>query len=104
MFWSELVSGRNSINTMSKIDEVDFVEKIYPIYKAIKSVSLEMNIKKPYYLIEKIGSGENVIDERIAFLMKDVLRGFMKNGVAGRKSAFLKRDDIGLYLKHTTHH
>ena len=57
--------------------------------------TLEMNIKKPYYLIEKIGSGENVIDERIAFLMKDVLRGFMKNGVAGRKSAFLKRDDIG---------
>ena len=57
--------------------------------------TLEMNIKKPYYLIETIGSGENVIDERIAFLMKDVLRGFMKNGVAGRKSAFLKRDDIG---------
>ena len=56
--------------------------------------TLEMNIKKPYYLIETIGSGENVIDERIAFLMKDVLRGFMKNGVAGRKSAFLKRDDI----------
>tara|TARA_A100000164_G_scaffold146614_1_gene130158 strand:- start:564 stop:953 length:390 start_codon:yes stop_codon:yes gene_type:complete len=27
--------------------------------------------------------------------MKDVLRGFMKNGVAGRKSAFLERDDIG---------
>ena len=57
--------------------------------------TLEMNVKKPYYLIETIGSGENVIDERIAFLMKDVLRGFMKNGVAGRKSAFLKRDDIG---------
>ncbi len=57
--------------------------------------TLEMNIKKPYYLIETIGNGENVIDERIAFLMKDVLRGFMKNGVAGRKSAFLERDDIG---------
>ena len=57
--------------------------------------TLEMNVKKPYYLIETIGSGENVIDERIAFLMKDVLRGFMKNGVAGRKSAFLERDDIG---------
>jgi penicillin-binding protein 1A len=27
--------------------------------------------------------------------MKDVLKGFMKNGVAGRKSAFLNRDDIG---------
>ena len=30
---------------MSKIDEIDFVEKIYPIYKAIKSVSSEMNLK-----------------------------------------------------------
>ena len=27
--------------------------------------------------------------------MKDVLKGFMKNGVAGRKSAYLNRDDIG---------
>ena len=26
--------------------------------------------------------------------MKDVLKGFMKNGVAGRKSEFLNRDDI----------
>ena len=54
-----------------------------------------MNIKRPYYLTDFIGSDEKVIDERIAFLMKDVLRGFMKNGVAGRKSAFLERDDIG---------
>ena len=57
--------------------------------------TLEMNIKRPYYLTDFIGSDEKVIDERIAFLMKDVLRGFMKNGVAGRKSAFLERDDIG---------
>jgi uroporphyrinogen decarboxylase len=31
---------------MSKIDEIDFVEKIYPVYKAIKSVSSEMISKK----------------------------------------------------------
>ena len=36
------VLGNLDIKTMSKIDEIDFVEKIYPIYKAIKSVSLEM--------------------------------------------------------------
>ena len=36
-----------------------------------------------------------MIDERVAYLMKDVLKGFMKNGVAGRKSAYLNRDDIG---------
>ena len=57
--------------------------------------TLEMNIKKPYYLLDAIEEKEKVIDERVAFLMKDVLKGFMKNGVAGRKSAFLERDDIG---------
>ena len=34
-----------NIASMSKIDEIDFVEKIYPVYKAIKLVSSEMNIK-----------------------------------------------------------
>tara|TARA_X000000950_G_scaffold129673_1_gene162054 strand:- start:675 stop:1676 length:1002 start_codon:yes stop_codon:yes gene_type:complete len=34
-----------NIASMSKIDEVDFVEKIYPVYKAIKLVSSEVNIK-----------------------------------------------------------
>ena len=33
------------IDAMSKIDEIDFVENIYPVYKAIKSVSVEMNSK-----------------------------------------------------------
>ncbi|MBD1151935.1 uroporphyrinogen decarboxylase [Pelagibacterales bacterium SAG-MED22] len=36
------VLGDLDIKSMSKIDEIDFVEKIHPIYKAIKSVSLEM--------------------------------------------------------------
>ena len=39
------VLGDLNINLMSKIDEIDFVEKIYPVYKAIKSVSSEMNLK-----------------------------------------------------------
>jgi uroporphyrinogen decarboxylase len=39
------VLGNLDIGTMSKIDEIDFVEKIYPVYKAIKSVSLEMASK-----------------------------------------------------------
>ncbi len=39
------ILGGLNINTMSKIDEIDFVEKIYPIYKAIKSVSSEMYLK-----------------------------------------------------------
>ena len=39
------ILGDLDISAMSKIDEVDFTEKTYPVYKAIKSVSLEMNSK-----------------------------------------------------------
>ena len=54
-----------------------------------------MNAKRPYHVLNPFNNKEKVIDERVAFLMADTLKGFMKNGVAGRKSEFLKRDDIG---------
>ena len=38
------ILGDLNITTMSKVDEIDFAEKIHPVYKAIKSVSSEMNI------------------------------------------------------------
>ena len=57
--------------------------------------TIEMNINKPYYILNPLHKEEKVIDERISFLMEDTLKGFMKNGIAGRKSAFLERDDIG---------
>ena len=56
--------------------------------------TLEMNLNRPYNVLKPLNIKERVIDERISFLMEDILRGFMKNGVAGRKSEFLKRDDI----------
>ena len=56
--------------------------------------TLEMNIKKPYYLINPKLLTDPVIDERVAFLLKDILQEFMQRGSAGRKSSFLKRDDI----------
>ena len=57
--------------------------------------TLEMNIKNPYYLLKPIENSDKVIDERVAYLIKDTLKDFMKNGTAGRKSAFLNRGDIG---------
>jgi penicillin-binding protein 1A len=57
--------------------------------------TLEMNIKRPYNILKPLNKKERVIDERISYLMKDILKGFMKNGVAGRKSKYLNRDDIG---------
>ena len=57
--------------------------------------TLEMNIKKPYFLLKPLDKEDEVIDDRIAYLIKDTLKDFLKSGVAGRKSAFLNRDDIG---------
>ena len=57
--------------------------------------TLEMNIKKPYFLIEPLFKEDKVIDERIAFLTNDVLKEFMTKGTAGRKAAILNRKDIG---------
>ena len=37
------ILGDLNISSMSKLDEIDFTEQIYPVYKAIRSVSLEMN-------------------------------------------------------------
>jgi penicillin-binding protein 1A len=56
--------------------------------------TLELNIKRPYYLIKPLSKSERVIDERIAFLVKDILQEFMTSGTTGRKAAFLNRKDI----------
>ena len=39
------ILGNLNIASMLKIDEIDFVQKIHPVYKSIKSVSSEMNLK-----------------------------------------------------------
>ena len=39
------ILGNLDITSMSKVDEIDFIQKILPVYKAIKSVSSEMNLK-----------------------------------------------------------
>ena len=37
--------GKVNIDEMSKLDEIDFVQKIYPVYKAIRKVSLDNIVK-----------------------------------------------------------
>ena len=78
-------------------NHVDYLEK--DSFKEITAFpwldTLEMNIKKPYFLLKPLNQEDEVIDYRVAYLIKDTLKGFLKSGVAGRKSAFLNRDDIG---------
>ena len=41
--------------------------------------TIEMNFKRPYYLLKPIPNEKRVIDKRISFLIEDVLKDFMKN-------------------------
>ena len=52
--------------------------------------TLEMNIKKPYFLINPKLQKDPVIDERIAFLIKDILQEFMQKRNCWKKIFFLK--------------
>ena len=87
---------------MSKSGEIIFSHENYSLSKNKSEINAfpwlntsEMNISKPYYILKPIENSERVVDERISYLIKDILKGFLKNGVAGRKSAYLNRDDIG---------
>ena len=84
--FGDIIFSHNDYNTQKNNNELN----AFPWLD-----TLEMNIKRPYNILKPLNKKGRVIDERISYLMKDVLKGFMKNGVAGRKSAFLKRDDIG---------
>ena len=81
-------------NTIFSQEEFNINNKTKDIVAFPWLDTIEMNLNKPYYLLEPIENSERVIDPRVSFLMNDVLKGFMKNGVAGRKSRFLNRDDI----------
>jgi penicillin-binding protein 1A len=81
-------------NTIFSQEEFNINNKTKDIVAFPWLDTIEMNVNRPYYLLEPIENSERVIDPRVSFLMNDVLKGFMKNGVAGRKSRFLNRDDI----------
>ena len=111
---AEMVRGYSVIATRGFIPDIYFIDSIQDRFgnfifshdelnaqKNNKNINafpwldtLEMNLNRPYNVLKPLNKEERVIDERISFLMEDILRGFMKNGVAGRKSEFLKRDDI----------
>ena len=111
---AEMVRAYSVIANNGKISNIHFIDTIqdrfgktifsqkeFNINNKTKDIvafpwldTIEMNVNRPYYLLEPLENTERVIDPRISFLMNDVLKGFMKNGVAGRKSRFLNRDDI----------
>ncbi|MDA8683682.1 penicillin-binding transpeptidase domain-containing protein, partial [Gammaproteobacteria bacterium] len=81
--------------------EIIYSHEEYLQSKNISSLSafpwldtLEMETKRPYTLLKPINNKEKVIDERVAYLITDILQEHMKRGSAGRRSGLLNRDDI----------
>ena len=111
---AEMVRGYSVIATGGYITDIHFIDNIQDrfgnsifshnelnVKKNNQNINafpwldtLEMNLNRPYSVLKPLNKNDRVIDERISYMMEDILRGFMKNGVAGRKSEFLKRDDI----------
>jgi penicillin-binding protein 1A len=56
--------------------------------------TMEMNVKKPYFLIKPEFRKERVVDERIAYLIHNNLQELITRGSAGRRSSVLNRKDI----------
>ena len=83
----------NDIFTQNEFDSQNTYNKDISAFPWLDTI--EMNTKRPYYILSPLNMNNRVIDERVAFLMEDILKDFLKNGVAARKSEFLNRDDIG---------
>ena len=86
---------------LDRDNQVIYSHEDYEESKSIDSLTafpwlntVEMEAKRPYTLLKPMNKKEKVVDERIAYLVKDILQEHMKRGSAGRRSAILKRNDI----------
>ena len=56
--------------------------------------TLELEAKRPYNLLKPLKKKEKVVDERVTFIVKDILKEHTRRGSTGRKTDILKRNDI----------
>ena len=72
-------------------DEVDITSSMsaFPWLNTI-----ELEAKKPYSLLKEVQSNNRVIDERVTYIIKDILKEHTRRGSTGRKTNLLKRSDI----------
>ena len=56
--------------------------------------TVELEAKRPYHILKPLKNTERVIDERITFIVKDILKEHTRRGSTGRKTNSLQRDDI----------
>ena len=56
--------------------------------------TLELEAKKPYSLLNNVPNKNRIIDERVTYIVKDILKEHTRRGSTGRKTGILKRSDI----------
>ena len=56
--------------------------------------TVELEAKRPYYLLKPLKNTERVVDQRITFIVKDILKEHTRRGSTGRKTNSLQRNDI----------
>ena len=56
--------------------------------------TVELEAKRPYHILKPLKNTERVVDERITFIVKDILKEHTRRGSTGRKTNSLQRDDI----------
>ena len=56
--------------------------------------TVQLDASKPYFLLPPMNKAEPVIDPRVAFMVKDILKEASQRGSNGRLTRFLEREDF----------
>jgi uroporphyrinogen decarboxylase len=93
--------GEVNIDEMSKMDEIDFVQKIYPVYKAIKKVSIN-NIVKDKNIIGFVGAPWTllvyIINQQSP--KKNLKKDFFKNDFLINKILLILEKFLKIHIKN----
>ena len=80
----------NTIFDQSEVDTVNISSiSAFPWLNTV-----QLNASKPYLLLPPLEASDPVIDPRVAFMIKDILRDASQRGSNGRITKFLNRDDF----------
>ena len=83
-------SNGNIIFDQSKVDNLNISSiSAFPWLNTV-----QLDASKPYFLLSPINSFDPVIDPRVAFMVKDILREASQRGSNGRITKFLNRKDF----------
>ncbi len=93
--------GNLDINSISKINEIDFVDKIYPVYRAIKSVSLEMNSKNKN-TIGFVGAPWTLLVYMVnqQSPKKNVIKDFFKDDYSNKRVLLIIEKFLKIHIKN----